>query len=219
MGALFGTDGIRGVAGEDLTADLARRIGGAAALVLRGHGDARPRVVLGRDTRESGPELEAALADGFCSAGGDVVLAGVQTTPAVAFLTTDLGASSGVVISASHNPPEYNGIKLFGPEGYKLSDELEAEIERLVHGGRVEDGGRGSVTELEEATERYVMHLVDAAEASLDGMSVVVDSANGAASVEAPETLRRLGAGVEAIGVTPDGANINVECGAMHPEV
>jgi phosphoglucosamine mutase len=216
---LFGTDGIRGIAGEDLTEDLARRIGRAAAVVLRGHGDDRPRVVLGRDTRASGVELGSAIAEGFSSVGGDVLLAGVQTTPAVAFLTTDLGASSGIVISASHNPPEYNGIKMFGPQGYKLSDDLEEEIEKLVGEGITEENGRGSISELDEATDRYVRHVVDAAEASLEGVTVVVDCANGAASVEAPETLRRLGADVEAIFDKPDGRNINEGCGAMHPEV
>ena len=221
MGDLFGTDGIRGIAGEDLTGDLARRIGRATAMVFRAHGEERPRVLVGRDTRASGVELEAALAEGFCSAGCDVLLAGVQTTPAVAFLTVDAGASSGVVISASHNPPEYNGIKMFGPEGYKLSDQLEAEIERLVGENESEspDDGEGSAIALEDATDRYIAHLVSAAETSLDGLSVVVDAANGASAVEAPETLRRLGAAVEAIGDAPDGANINVECGAMHPEV
>src|SRR5438093_7437724 len=128
MERLFGTDGIRGIAGEDLTEDLVRDLGRAAAAVLRGHGEDRPRVVIGRDTRASGPELEGALAEGIRSAGGDVLLGGVLTTPAVAFLTTDLGASSGIVISASHNPPEYNGIKIFGPSGHKLSDALEEEI-------------------------------------------------------------------------------------------
>jgi phosphoglucosamine mutase len=175
-------------------------------------------VVVGRDTRASGVGLELALADGIRSAGGDAILAGIQTTPAVAFLTVDVGASSGVVISASHNPPEYNGIKLFGPEGFKLSDELEAEIEGLVRERFSEDRG-GGIEELGDATERYVRHLVDAAEHDLGGQRIVVDCANGAASVAAPETLRRLGADVVAIFDHPDGHNINVGCGAMHPEV
>jgi phosphoglucosamine mutase len=216
---LFGTDGIRGVAGEDLTQDLARRVGRAAALVLRSGGAERPRVVIGRDTRASGPDLEAAIADGIRSAGGEVLLAGVQTTPAVAFLTVDLGAASGIVISASHNPPEYNGIKLFGAAGYKLSDELEDEIERLTREDPGPPGARGSITELGGATERYVRHVVAAAESSLEGMSGVVDCANGAASAESPQVLRSLGADVRAIFDAPDGRNINVGCGAMHPEV
>src|SRR5439155_16719626 len=135
------------------------------------HGAERPRIVLGRDTRASGPALESALADGIRSAGGDVLLAGVQTTPAVAFLTVDLEASSGVVISASHNPPEYNGIKLFGPAGHKLSDELETEIEELVRIGSG-NGGKGGIEELEDATERYVLHLAETAEVDLSGMRV-----------------------------------------------
>jgi phosphoglucosamine mutase len=216
---LFGTDGIRGIAGKDLTEDLARRVGTAAALVFRGHGDERPRVVLGRDTRVSGPELEDALAEGIEAAGGHALLAGVQTTPAVAFLTTELAASAGVVISASHNPPEYNGIKIFGSTGHKLSDELELEIEQAVHRGAEESGSGGSREELMEATDRYVSHLVEAAEVRLDGLSIAVDCANGAASVEAPLTLRRLGADVHPLFDAADGSVINVGCGAMHPEV
>ena len=219
MERLFGTDGIRGVAGEDLTEALARDVGRAAVLVLRSRGEDRPRVIIGRDTRASGPELEAALAEGIAAAGGEALLAGVQTTPAVAFLTVDLGASSGVVISASHNPPEYNGIKVFGSSGMKLSDELEGEIEVLVRSGSAGEEGRGSIAELGEATERYLRHVVAAAETSLEGLSVVVDCANGAASVESPETFGRLGAKVDAIFDEPDGRNINVDCGAMHPEV
>jgi phosphoglucosamine mutase len=215
---LFGTDGIRGVVGEDLTEDHARRVGRAAATVLRAHGEARPRVVVGRDTRASGPELQSALSEGIRSAGGHVVLAGVQTTPAVAFLTTDLAAASGIVISASHNPPEYNGLKFFGSSGFKLSDELEDEIERLVRTEPARDG-TGSEQELADATERYVRHLEGASEAGLDGLRVVVDCANGAAVVSGPETLRRLGADVVVLFDQPDGRNINVECGATHPEV
>ncbi|MFN2544217.1 MAG: phosphoglucosamine mutase [Actinomycetota bacterium] len=218
MDRLFGTDGIRGIAGEDLTEDLARRLGMAAALVLRGHGEARPRVVVGRDTRLSGPALEGALAEGIEAAGGHVLLAGVQTTPAVAFLITELGAAAGAVISASHNPPEYNGIKLFGSTGQKLSDELEKEIEQVVHDGPT-DRGPGSREELGDATERYVRHLVASSEGGIEGLRVAVDCANGASSVAAPETLRRLGAEVHPIFDQADGRVINVGCGAMHPEV
>src|SRR5437762_7624808 len=155
MGRLFGTDGIRGVAGRDLTADLAGRLGAAAVAVLGRHGVARPVFVVGRDTRASGPMLEQALVDGIRSGGGDALVAGVQTTPAVAFLTVDLGAAAGVVLSASHNPPEYNGIKLFGARGYKLPDQLEDEIEAAMASGRLADAaGEGSVRELPEAGER-----------------------------------------------------------------
>jgi phosphoglucosamine mutase len=216
---LFGTDGIRGVAGSDLTEDLARMLGRAAMIVLRGHGENVPTVVLGRDTRLSGPALEAALTQGIEEAGGRVLSAGIQTTPAIAFLTTELGASSGVVISASHNPPEYNGIKFFGPAGYKLSDELEGEIERLVWEGPPEGSGGGGSEELTDATERYVAHLVASAGTDLRGLEVAVDCANGAASVAAPETLRRLGADVDVLFDSLDGRLVNEGCGAMHPEV
>ena len=219
MDKLFGTDGIRGVAGNELDAALARRVGAAAARTLRGHGERRPSVLVGRDTRASGPMLEEALADGIRAGGGDALLVGVQTTPAVAFLTVELGASSGVVISASHNPPEYNGIKLFGPRGFKLSDELEAEIESDVREDGAASEAGGAVTVLQDATERYVAHLVRSAGHDLSGLRVVVDAANGAASVAGPETLRRLGAEVTAISDRPDGSNINVGCGAMHLEV
>jgi phosphoglucosamine mutase len=148
-----------------------------------------------------------------------VLSAGVQTTPCVAFLTVELGASSGIVISASHNPPEYNGIKFFGPTGQKLSDELEEEMEQLVFHGAPEGVGGGTMGVVEDATERYVSHLVESTETRLEGLRVVVDCANGAASVAAPETLRRLGAEVDAMFDEGDGHRINVDCGAMHPEV
>jgi phosphoglucosamine mutase len=220
MGRLFGTDGIRGVAGRDLTDELARSVGTAAVAVLGRHGVRRPLVVVGRDTRASGRALEQALVEGIRLGGGDALVAGVQTTPAVAFLTVDVGAAAGAVLSASHNTPEYNGIKLFGGQGFKLPDDLEDEIERaLATGPPVGSRAPGSVRELPDADERYLAHLVSAAEARLDGMRVVVDCANGAASVVAPEALRRLGAEVHPLFDRPDGDNINVGCGAMHPEV
>jgi phosphoglucosamine mutase len=219
MARLFGTDGIRGRAGEDLTEDLARRLGAAAVEVFGRHGEGHPTIVVGRDPRASGVWLEAALVDGIVGAGGDVWLAGVEPTPAVAFLTTDLGASSGVVISASHNPPEDNGIKFFSRHGTKLPDAIEDEIEAALDdppAGRT----TGRITELsEQGRERYLTHLVGCAVAGLDGMRVVVDCANGAASALAPELLRRLGADVTAINDTPDGTNINAGSGALHPEV
>src|SRR6266581_691059 len=222
MGRLFGTDGIRGVAGRDLTTDLARSLGVAAVAVLGRHGVERPIFVVGRDTRASGEMLEQALVDGIRAGGGDALVAGVQTTPAVAFLTVDLGAAAGAVLSASHNPPEYNGIKLFGGHGYKLPDELEDEIEAVLADGLAageRDAALGSVRELPDAGERYLAQLVSAAEGRLDGMRVVVDCANGAASAVAPEALRRLGAEVHPLFDRPDGHNINVGCGAMHPDV
>lgn len=218
MGRLFGTDGVRGEFGRDLTVDLARDLGRAAVPVLRRHEHERPRFVIGRDTRASGEPLEAALVEGITAAGGDVMLAGVVPTPAVAFLTTGLKAGAGIVISASHNPPKDNGIKFFGPFGYKLSDEVEDEIEEEI--GRDGQGaGGGRVLPIPADAPDYLAHVVGAADARLDGMRVVVDCANGAASAFAPEALRRLGAQVRPIHDAPDGSNINVGCGALHPEV
>ncbi len=221
VGRLFGTDGVRGVAGRELTGELAYSLGAAAVRVLGAHGGARPTVIVGRDTRASGDFLEAALAAGICSAGGDVLLAGVQTTPAVAFLTTSLRANAGAMISASHNPPEYNGIKFFSRDGYKLPDALEDEIEALLDGEPERSGGVevGRIAPVPDARERYVGHLVGAAEAPLSGLRLVVDCANGSAATVAPEALRWLGAEVHVIGDQPDGLNINVGVGAMHPEV
>jgi phosphoglucosamine mutase len=216
---LFGTDGVRGVANRDLTPELVLALGRAAVRVLGG--DQRPRIVVGRDTRASGELLEAALCAGLCSAGADVVRVGVVPTPAVAFLTADTAARMGVVISASHNPPEYNGIKLFSADGTKFPDEVEVEMERLVEtgeGARPEGAALGRVADSMQAAERYLEHLVTAAGGTLGGMRVVIDCANGAAYRLGPEVLTRLGAEVYAINDEPDGANINVGCGATHPE-
>jgi phosphoglucosamine mutase len=219
MGRLFGTDGVRGVAGTELTADLARGLGRAAVVVLGRHGGSRPTFVVGRDTRASGEWLEDALVEGIRGAGGDAVIAGVQPTPAVAFLATTLGASSGVVISASHNPASDNGIKFFAGDGLKLSDDLEDEIESLLGAPPPPAAESGTTLPLGEGEERYLQHLMDAAEAPLTGMTVALDCANGSASGPAPEVLRRLGATVHAIFASPDGRNINEGCGALHPEV
>jgi phosphoglucosamine mutase len=219
MGRLFGTDGVRGVAGTELTADLARGLGRAAVVVLGRHGGSRPTFVVGRDTRASGEWLEDALVEGIRGAGGDAVIAGIQPTPAVAFLATTLGASSGVVISASHNPASDNGIKFFAGDGLKLSDDLEDEIESLLGAPPPPAAESGTTLPLGEGEERYLQHLMDAAEAPLAGMTVVLDCANGSASGPAPEVLRRLGATVHAIFASPDGRNINEGCGALHPEV
>ena len=219
MGRLFGTDGVRGVAGTELSRDLAFGLGRAAVGVLGRHGATRPTFLVGRDTRRSGVWLEEAISDGIRSAGGDVILAGVEPTPAIAFLTAELQASSGVVISASHNPPEDNGIKFFSGDGMKLSDELEDEIESLLAEPSAPVSEAGRVTENGVGRERYLEHLVASSEGSLEGMSVVVDCANGAASEVAPHVLRRLGAVVHPIFDRPDGDNINVGCGALHPDV
>jgi phosphoglucosamine mutase len=175
--------------------------------------------VVARDPRESGVWLEEALADGILGAGGDVVHAGVVPTPAVAFLTPDLGATAGVVISASHNPPQDNGIKFFGADGMKLPDELEDEMEAVLSAKPSPAAERGRARVMSDSGERYLTHLIGADGAGLGGLTVVVDCANGAASTIAPEALRRLGATVHAIHAEPDGTNINVECGALHPEV
>ncbi len=224
MTRLFGTDGVRGIANRELTGELAFRLGRAAVIVLAEHGERRPHITVGRDTRGSGEFLEAALSAGICSAGGDAVQLGVVTTPAVAFLTTDIGAHAGAVISASHNPAEYNGIKFFGSTGYKLPDDVEDEIEGIVDREPDPDGrpqGRqvGRIVALPAATERYLRHLTSLPVSRLDGIRVVVDCANGAASEAAPSLLRELGADVVAINDRPDGWNINDGCGATTPEV
>ena len=198
----FGTDGVRGVVGEDLTPDLVERLGKAATLWSDGG-----RVFVGRDTRASGPELEEAFARGVVSAGGNAVVAGVLPTPAVALLTLDLGA----VISASHNPPEYNGVKLFDREGRKLSDASEEEIEGLFDAPAP---GGGSIDRVSVATDSYLEHILDRFGSDLSGLRVVVDCANGAYSGIAPKAFERLGADVTAIGSEPDGTNINQGCGA-----
>jgi phosphoglucosamine mutase len=199
----FGTDGVRGVVGEDLTPDLVERLGRAATLWSRGG-----RVFVGRDTRASGQELERAFAEGVVSAGGNAVLAGVLPTPAVALLALDLGA----VISASHNPPEYNGVKLFDREGQKLTDAAEEEIEALFDAPAVE--ARGAIDHVGVATDSYLDHIVERFGTDLSGLRIVVDCANGAYSGIAPTAFERLGAHVTTIGSEPDGTNINVGYGA-----
>ena len=219
MGRLFGTDGVRGLAGEELTAELAGTLGRAAVEVLGRHSEGSPTFVVGRDPRESGEWLEDALVEGIRCAGGDVILAGIEPTPAIAYLTTDLGAACGVVISASHNPPEYNGIKFFAGNGMKLADELEDEIEAALADPPGGDHPIGHILAAGDSRDRYVDHILAAAEAPLDGMSIVIDCANGSASLLAPEILRRLGATVHAVNAEPDGTNINLGCGALYPAV
>jgi phosphoglucosamine mutase len=197
----FGTDGVRGIAGVDLTTDLVERIGKAATLWAGGG-----RVLVGRDTRGSGPELEQAVARGIASAGGVAVLGGVLPTPAVALLSDELG----LVISASHNPPEYNGVKLFRG-GSKLVDEQEEAIEALFD---APPAGTGSIERVDDLGEPYAAHLRDRCGTDLTGLRVGVDCANGAMTAFAPRIFEQLGADVHAIGVDPDGSNINVGCGA-----
>ena len=209
----FGTDGIRGIVGEDLTPALVEKIGRSAVLWAKAAGKAATgsdpgRVLVGRDTRGSGPELEAALARGITSAGWTAVLAGVLPTPAVALLAQDLGA----VVSASHNPPEYNGVKLFDGEGRKLADEDEEAIEALLDTPARDVAG--SVERLEDASERYRSHVLEGFGSDLSGLRIAVDCANGAFSGLAPPVFEELGAEVHPIGDQPDGRNINVGCGA-----
>ena len=199
----FGTDGVRGVVGEELTPDLVERLGRASALW-----SGRGRVFVGRDTRESGPELEEAFGRGIASAGGNAVLAGVLPTPAVALLALDLGA----VISASHNPPEYNGVKFFDAEGQKLTDRSEEEIEALLDSPAADTPG--SIDRVGVATDSYLEHIVERFGTDLSGLRIAVDCANGAYSGIAPGAFEQLGAEVAPVGAAPDGQNINVGCGA-----
>ena len=199
----FGTDGVRGIVGQDLTVDLVERLGRASALWSGGG-----RVFIGRDTRASGIELEEAFAGGVASAGGNAVLGGVLPTPAVALLALDLGA----VISASHNPPEYNGVKLFDADGQKLTDSAEEELEALLDAPAV--GEPGQVDHVEVATDSYFEHILDRFGSDLSGLRIAVDCANGAYSGIAPQAFERLGAEVAPIAAAPDGENINVGCGA-----
>jgi phosphoglucosamine mutase len=199
----FGTDGVRGVVGEFLTPELVERLGRAAALWT-----GAAKVFVGRDTRASGIELEEAFARGVISAGGDCILGGVLPTPAVALLALDLG----VVISASHNPPEYNGVKFFDSEGRKLSDTSEEQIEQLLAAAPGID--QGHIEHVGVATDSYMQHIVERFGSDLTGLRIVVDCANGAYSGLAPNAFTRCGAEVHAIGDAPDGTNINVGCGA-----
>jgi phosphoglucosamine mutase len=223
MGQLFGTDGVRGVANTELTPELALGLGRAVVRTLREEGIARPLLVIGRDPRASGEMLESSLVAGVCSAGGDALILGVLPTPGVAYLTTVVGADSGAMISASHNPVADNGIKFFGPKGYKLTDDEEDRVEELLqrsHEDRPTGAAVGRRRVDEALVERYVDALVEVgAERSLEGLRVVVDCANGAASTVAPTVLRRLGAAVTALNAEPDGNDINDGCGSTFPEV
>ena len=225
-GSLFGTDGIRGVANvHPMTPELALGLGRAVTFVAgRGKRHA-PRVLIGKDTRLSGYMLETAIAAGVTSMGGRVLLCGPVPTPAVAHLTVSMRADAGIVISASHNPYDDNGIKIFGGDGFKLADAVEDEIEVLVReperlGERRTGPAIGRAAKLEDARGRYVAFVKNTfpRDLTLDGLSVVVDAAHGAAYVVAPLVFTELGARVHALGVRPNGTNINRECGALHPE-
>src|SRR5271156_6753507 len=220
----FGTDGIRGRANGVITPELALKIGQETGVVFRRAGQERPRVVLGKDTRLSGYMIEPALIAGFTSVGMDVLQLGPMPTPAVAMLTRSMRADLGVMISASHNPFDDNGIKLFGPDGYKLSDEVEQSIERLIDTDitkRLAKGRElGRAKRIDGVHDRYIEFAKRTLprNLSLEGLRVIIDCANGAAYRVAPEALWELGADVISIGVEPDGFNINRECGSTEPE-
>ena len=222
MGRLFGTDGVRGIANRELSAEQAMKIGRAAALVLGKALNRKPLFLIGFDTRISSPMLCAAVAAGICSAGADAAILGTVPTPAVAFLVTHHGANAGVMISASHNTFAYNGIKLFGSEGYKLPDELEEEIETIVLDRTTSDlptdGGIGTVSIWNDALTPYLDHIASAAETDLCGLSVAIDCANGSASICAEKLFSSLGANVHMLYQTPNGTNINDDCGSTHME-
>lgn len=220
MGRLFGTDGARGIAITELTCELAMQIGRALAVVM-GAGSHRPAVVVGKDTRSSSDVLEAALCAGICSAGADALLIGVLPTPAVAYLVQESGAAAGVMISASHNSVEFNGIKLFSGDGYKLSDDLEARIEALILDrpeelSVVSGTSVGRIMRYQNAADLYVSHLESLVPTRLDGMRIAIDCANGSASPVAAAFFTRLGAQVQVLHADPDGGNINAACGSTH---
>ena len=223
MGRLFGTDGVRGLANRDLTAELALDLSVAAAHILADSGEFsghRPFAIVGRDTRASGEFLEAAVVAGLASAGVDVWLVGVAPTPAVAYLVESTGADLGVMLSASHNPMPDNGIKFFARGGIKLADDIEDAIENRLEEPweRPTGAAVGRVHNKAELIEDYVTHLLSTTSQSLQGLKVVVDGANGAAHYVAPEVYRRAGAEVIAIHCSPDGNNINENCGSTHLE-
>ena len=223
MGKLFGTDGIRGIAGQTLTAELAFHVGQAVAAVLTEKKGSRPLVTIGKDTRISSDMLEAALMAGICSVGGDVMPLGTIPTPAVAFLTVQQRADAGIVISASHNPYAYNGIKVFNGQGYKLSDEMEEQVERLILDHvRLQPAADSTVGRrhhgMHALQSAYIRHLLGSIDCDLTGLRVLVDCANGAASATAPDLFRALPLHADFIHTEPDGVNINNGCGSTHLE-
>ena len=215
MARLFGTDGVRGVAGEELDRDLAVALGRAAVRKIG------KRIFIGRDSRESGPMIEQALIDGICAEGGQPAIVGIVPTPAVALITREMGANCGIVISASHNPPEYNGIKFFDGEGYKLPDAVEDEMQAIVEEIRGEQVETGQARPVPNAALYYANHAAAVLQergVDLSGMKIAVDCAHGASCETTPATLRALGAEVFVINGDPDGSEINVGCGSTHLE-
>ncbi len=223
MGRLFGTDGVRGVANEELTPTLAMQLGQAGAYVLTKENKHKPTIMVGCDTRISGDMLANALMAGACSVGANAVYVGVVPTPAVAYLTKKYKVDAGVVISASHNPVEFNGIKFFNGEGYKLSDPMEDEIEQVIKSGMKDikfpiGSGVGKIKYRTDAREEYINHAVQSVNADLSNLKIVVDCAEGAAYYTSVEALKELGAEIIAIHNNPDGTNINANCGSTHME-
>lgn len=222
MSRMFGTDGVRGIANKELTAETAYKLGRAGAYVLT-QGTHKPKILVGMDTRISGDMLEGALVSGILSVGAEAICVGVIPTPAVAYLTRKYGADAGVVISASHNPVEYNGIKFFNSSGYKLSDDLEDSIQSVIENDFEEvplptgkDLGRKIIED--SAVEDYIEFAKSTIDVDLKGMKIALDCANGASYVTAVKTFRELGAEVKVINNDPDGININSNCGSTHPE-
>ena len=223
MARLFGTDGVRGVANEELTPLLAMQLGQAGAYVLTKEKAHKPTIMVGVDTRISGDMLANALMAGVCSVGANAVYVGVVPTPAVAYLTRKYKVDAGVVISASHNPVEFNGIKFFDGNGYKLPDELEDEIEALIKSGmddvKFPTGTQiGKIKYRTDAREEYINHAIQSVSIDLSGLKIVVDCAEGASFYTSVEALKELGAEVVAIHNNPDGTNINANCGSTHME-
>lgn len=223
MGRMFGTDGVRGVANAELTPMLAMQLGQAGAYVLTKEKEHKPTIMVGCDTRISGDMLANALMAGACSVGANAVYVGVLPTPAVAYLTRKYKVDAGVVISASHNPVEFNGIKFFDGNGYKLPDEMEDEIEAVIKSGM--DGVKfptgsqvGKIKYRTDAREEYINHAIQSIPMDLSGLKIVVDCAEGAAFYTSVEALKELGAHVIAIHNNPDGSNINANCGSTHME-
>ena len=221
MARLFGTDGVRGIANRDLSCELAYQIGAVGAYVLTNEMHS-PRILVGMDTRKSGPMLGAALSSGICSVGGEVLDVGVIPTPAMAYLVRLYEADAAVMISASHNTMEYNGIKWFDKNGFKLSDEIEDRIEKIIKTGEAipKPVGRevGRIIAAVRAKKDYCDHLVEQSEYRFDGLRIVADCANGSASFIAKDVFEQLGAEVIAKSCAPDGTNINDHCGSTHPE-
>ena len=223
MGRLFGTDGVRGVANKDLTCELAMKLGRAAAAVLTNKSTRHPRVIIGKDTRLSSDMLENAMAAGLCSVGASVVLLGVVPTPAVAYLVEKYKADAGIMISASHNSYEYNGIKIFSGDGFKLPDDLEERIESLILGeaplpAAPADSDLGTVETAPNALRDYIDHVKSTVHFSLDGLEIALDCANGSSAMTAETLFTELGAKVHMLANEPNGVNINDGCGSTHME-